>query len=65
MQKITLYLKKTFTLGPQKHFVQSKWGNMQFCNTNTFEGTAKIDFVYFSISCSEFVISIKNANMEK
>ena len=33
---------------------------MQFCNTNTFEGTAKIDFVYFSISCSEFVISIKN-----
>ena len=38
---------------------------MQFYNTNTFEGTAKIDFVYFSISCSEFVISIKNANMEK
>ena len=44
-----------------------KWGILQFSimYKYTFGDTARIEFVYFSILCSNFVISYKNAEMGK
>ena len=36
-----------------------------FSSTNTFEDTAKIEFVYSNTLCRNLVISNKNANNEK
>ena len=42
-----------------------KWGLVHFSSKNTFGDTAKIEFAYFTILCSIFVISYKNATIGK
>ena len=42
-----------------------KWGIVHLFRTNTFGDTAKIEFAYFTILSSIFVISYKNATIGK
>ena len=45
-------------------FYGLKWGVVYSSSTNTFGGKAKIEFVYFTILCSNFVFSYKNAKLD-
>ena len=52
-------------MGQNKMFQELKLGFVHFSNTYTFGDAAKIEHVYFTILCSNFVISYKNEKLGK